>query len=144
MLWELSVAEQRYRAVLEVGIGVPVTEVAERYGVSRQSVHTWLVRYRQEDGSSSCSGAATASNSSAHDRDLPASRGYAGPCGPQHRSSSHWRAGRCMLPRHGTGVPWQPSPKPAAHSQGDRPAGQPALNALKCLLAACSAPCLCW
>ncbi len=48
MLWELSVAEQRYRAVLEVGTGVPVTEVAERYGVSRQSVHTWLVRYRQE------------------------------------------------------------------------------------------------
>jgi transposase InsO family protein len=25
-----------------------VTEVAERYGVSRQSVHTWLVRYRRE------------------------------------------------------------------------------------------------
>ena len=48
MLWELSVAEQRYRAVLEVGAGVPVTEVAERYGVSRQSVHAWLVRYRQE------------------------------------------------------------------------------------------------
>ena len=48
MLWELSVAEQRYRAVLEVGVGVPVTEVAERYGVSRQSVHTWLVRYREE------------------------------------------------------------------------------------------------
>jgi transposase InsO family protein len=48
MLWELSVAEQRYRAVLEAGAGVPVTEVAERYGVSRQSVHTWLVRYRWE------------------------------------------------------------------------------------------------
>jgi len=48
MLWELSVAEQRYRAVLEVGAGIPVTEVAERYGVSRQSVHAWLVRYRQE------------------------------------------------------------------------------------------------
>jgi transposase len=48
MLWELSVAEQRYRAVLEVGIGVPVTEVAERYGVSRQSVHTWVQRYRLE------------------------------------------------------------------------------------------------
>ncbi len=41
-------AEQRYRAVLEVGTGVPVTEVAERYGVSRQSVHAWLVRYRLE------------------------------------------------------------------------------------------------
>ena len=48
MLWELSVAEQRYRAVLEVGAGVLVSEVAERYGVSRQSVHAWLVRYRQE------------------------------------------------------------------------------------------------
>jgi hypothetical protein len=32
MLWELSVAEQRYRAVLEAGAGVPVTEVAERCG----------------------------------------------------------------------------------------------------------------
>jgi transposase InsO family protein len=48
MLWELSVAEQRYRAVLEVLAGVPVTEVADRYGVSRQSVHAWLVRYRDE------------------------------------------------------------------------------------------------
>ncbi len=48
MLWELSVSEQRYRAVLEVGAGFPVTEVAGRYGVSRQSVHTWLLRYRQE------------------------------------------------------------------------------------------------
>jgi hypothetical protein len=27
MLWELSVTEQRYRTVLEVGAGVPVTEV---------------------------------------------------------------------------------------------------------------------
>jgi DNA-binding IclR family transcriptional regulator len=49
MLWELSVVEQRYRAVLEVMAGVPVTEVAERYGVSRQTVHRWLGRY-QRDG----------------------------------------------------------------------------------------------
>src|SRR5260370_28740938 len=48
MLWELSVTEQRYRAVLEVRAGVPVTQVAERYGVSRQSVHAWLCRYRDE------------------------------------------------------------------------------------------------
>ena len=48
MLWELSVTEQRYRAVLEVMAGVPVTEVADRYGVSRQSVHAWLARYRDE------------------------------------------------------------------------------------------------
>jgi transposase len=44
-LVELSVVEQRYRAVLEVAAGVPVTEVAERYGVSRQSVHAWVRRY---------------------------------------------------------------------------------------------------
>ena len=36
------------RAVLEARAGVPVTEVAERYGVSRQSVHTWLGRYQLE------------------------------------------------------------------------------------------------
>jgi transposase InsO family protein len=48
MLSELSVTEQRYRAVLEVMAGVPVTEVAGRYGVSRQSVHAWLARYRDE------------------------------------------------------------------------------------------------
>jgi transposase len=47
-LWELTVTEQRYRAVLEVRAGVPVTEVADRYGVSRQSVHAWLRRYRDE------------------------------------------------------------------------------------------------
>src|ERR1700744_2384498 len=43
-----GMAEQRYRAVLEVLAGVPVTEVAGRYGVSRQSVQTWLRRYRDE------------------------------------------------------------------------------------------------
>jgi transposase len=42
------VVEQRYRAVLEVAAGVPVTGVAGRYGVSRQSVHAWLRRYRDE------------------------------------------------------------------------------------------------
>jgi hypothetical protein len=30
MLWELSVPEQGYRAVLAAGAGVPVTEVAVR------------------------------------------------------------------------------------------------------------------
>ena len=40
--------EQRYRAVLEVEAGVPVTEVAERFGVSRQAVHRWVRWYREE------------------------------------------------------------------------------------------------
>ena len=46
MLVELSVVEQRYRAVLAViRDGRSVVEVASRVGVSRQTVHTWLARY---------------------------------------------------------------------------------------------------
>jgi len=46
VLAELGAVEQRYRAVLEVlEEGVSVTEVARRYGVVRQTVHTWLRRY---------------------------------------------------------------------------------------------------
>jgi transposase InsO family protein len=48
MLRELNVVEQRYRAVLEVLSGTPVIEVAERYGVVRQTVHRWMARYRAE------------------------------------------------------------------------------------------------
>jgi transposase len=46
-LVELSVVEQRYRAVLDVAAGATVTEVADRFGVSRQSVHAWVRRYEQ-------------------------------------------------------------------------------------------------
>ena len=47
MLLELTVAEQRFNAVMEVlRDGLTVVEVADRYGVSRQAVHGWLRRYR--------------------------------------------------------------------------------------------------
>ena len=46
MLLELTVAEQRFNAVMEVlRDGLTVVEVADRYGVSRQAVHAWLRRY---------------------------------------------------------------------------------------------------
>ena len=45
MLIELGVVEQRHKAVLEVMGGLPVTEVARSYGVTRQTVHRWLRRY---------------------------------------------------------------------------------------------------
>jgi transposase len=48
MLVELSVMEQRYHAVMEVIGGAPVTDVARRYGVSRQAVHLWLGKYKRE------------------------------------------------------------------------------------------------
>jgi transposase InsO family protein len=49
MLVELSVVEQRYRAVLAViADGVPVVQVARRFEVSRQAVHRWLRWYEAE------------------------------------------------------------------------------------------------
>ena len=43
---ELSVAEQRYQAVLAViSGGETVTDVAARFGVSRKTVHDWLAKY---------------------------------------------------------------------------------------------------
>jgi transposase len=46
VLRELSVTEQRYRAVLAViEDGLSVTEAAAKAGVSRQTLHSWLVRY---------------------------------------------------------------------------------------------------
>src|SRR4029453_18703850 len=45
----LSVAEQRYRAVLAViADGLSVTQAAEKVGVSRQTLHAWLARYETE------------------------------------------------------------------------------------------------
>jgi|SRR5690625_742357 len=46
---ELSVAEQRYQAVMAViGDGLSVSQVAEKVGVSRQTLHSWLARYEAE------------------------------------------------------------------------------------------------
>jgi len=45
VLIELGVMQQRHQAVLEVMGGLCVTEVARRYGVTRQTVHRWLLRY---------------------------------------------------------------------------------------------------
>src|ERR1700742_5239513 len=46
---ELSVAEQRYQAVLAViSDGLSVSQAAEKVGVSRQTLHAWLARYEAE------------------------------------------------------------------------------------------------
>ena len=41
----MSVAEQRYRGLAVIAEGATVTEVAGRWGVSRQTVHGGLGRY---------------------------------------------------------------------------------------------------
>ena len=48
VLVEISVTEQRYQAVLDVRAGSTVGEVAERFGVCRQTVHRWLAWYRDD------------------------------------------------------------------------------------------------
>jgi Helix-turn-helix domain len=50
VLVELRVGEQRLRAVWEVLDGASVAEVARRFMVSRQSVHSWLRRYAADEG----------------------------------------------------------------------------------------------
>jgi transposase-like protein len=48
---EMSVTEQRYKAVLAVtSDGRTVTEVAREWNECRQTLHEWLARY--EDGGS--------------------------------------------------------------------------------------------
>jgi transposase InsO family protein len=48
VLVEISVTEQRYQAVLQVQAGSTVTDVAARFGVSRQAVHRWLTWYDEQ------------------------------------------------------------------------------------------------
>jgi transposase-like protein len=46
---EMSVTEQRYKAVLAViGDGRSVGEVARDWGISRRTMHDWLARYESE------------------------------------------------------------------------------------------------
>lgn len=47
-LVDMTVVEQRYRAVLAVERGEPKQLVAAQFGVSRQTLHTWLSRYRAD------------------------------------------------------------------------------------------------
>ncbi len=48
MFRELSVAEQRYQAVLTViEDGLQITEAAAKAGVTRQALHEWLTRYAE-------------------------------------------------------------------------------------------------
>lgn len=46
---ELTVAEQRYQAVMAViGDGLTVSQAAEKTGVARQTLHRWLARYEAQ------------------------------------------------------------------------------------------------
>lgn len=46
---ELSVAGQRYQAVLAViSDGLSISQVASKVGVSRQTLHSWLARHEAE------------------------------------------------------------------------------------------------
>jgi biotin operon repressor len=96
VLVEMTMTEQRYRAVLEVDAGVSVTEVAERFGVSRQAVHRWIGWYREEglDGLANRSSRPGRHLCRLHRRWKRRSVSYAGPIrgGVPGASSSSWAA----------------------------------------------------
>jgi transposase InsO family protein len=48
VLIELGRTEQRHQAVLEALGGIAISEVARRYGVTRQTVHRWLRLYARQ------------------------------------------------------------------------------------------------
>jgi transposase-like protein len=102
MLVELSVMEQRYHAVMEVVSGAPVTEVARRYGVSRQAVYGWLGRYESE--------------------------GLAGLAGPRPRPPQPLTGRVCLPPRlwHPTAPPGLGAVRLLARRQRRRAAVRPA------------------
>ena len=70
VLVEVAVAEQRYRAVLEVLEGATVTEVARRFGVSRQTVHVWLRRYAADGGVANLEDRSSRPGSCSHQMDV--------------------------------------------------------------------------
>ena len=91
------VMEQRYQAVLAVvHDGWGVSEVAERLGVSRQSVHAWIARY--EAGGLAASRTARIDRGAVHTRPAPRSRRRSVSSGGSTRggdpggSSISWRA----------------------------------------------------
>ena len=52
---ELSVTEQRYKAVLAVlADGRTIGQVASEWGVCRQTMHRWLARYENEGLEGTC------------------------------------------------------------------------------------------
>jgi transposase len=83
----MSVVEQRYRAVLAVERGEPKNEVAAQFGVSRQTLHSWLVRY-------ACDGLAGLTDRSHRPQSCP------------HQASAEVEAAVCELRReHARGGP---------------------------------------
>src|SRR2546426_9528555 len=100
---EMSVAEQRYKAVLAViADGRTVTEVASDWGVSRQTMHDWLARY----GAEGLEGLNNRSHRPAHSpHQMPAvweAKGLGG-----RRAKPHWGAPRAGpgAARQGGGAP---------------------------------------
>ena len=101
---EMSVSEQRYKAVLAViADGRTVSEVARDWGVSRQTLHAWLARY-EDDG---LEGLGNRSHRPAHcPHQIPA--GIEAQLLEMRRAKPFWGARRLALELARKGV--QPAP----------------------------------
>jgi transposase-like protein len=79
---ELSVAEQRYLAVLAViAEGHPVAAVAQQWGISRPTLHAWLTRYEQAGLEGLADRSHRESSAPTQDQRPPAAPERAGPRG---------------------------------------------------------------
>src|ERR1700693_4096408 len=100
---EMSVAEQRYQAVLPViANGRTVSEVAKDWGVSRQTMHAWLARYEAE-------GLEGLNNRSHRPAHSPNQLSSASDQGQEHHGRLHCdqrvrRIRRHMKPEPGSGI----------------------------------------
>src|SRR6267143_1307799 len=105
---EMSVTEQRYKAVLAViADGRTVTQVARDWDVARQTVHVWLVRY-EADG---LEGLSNGSHRPAHcPHQMPAA--VEAQLLEMRRAKPYWGARRLALELARKGV--QPAPSKSA------------------------------
>src|SRR5467141_782565 len=136
---EMSVTEQRYKAVLAViAEGRTVTQVARDWNVARQTVHVWLERY-EADG---LEGLANRSHRPAH---CPhqMSAAVEAQLLEMRRAKPYWGARRLALELARKGV--QPAPSKSAilplvgASWGHRPAAAAATQGDLEALGACGA-----
>jgi transposase len=115
-MWEMSVSEQRYKAVLAViADGRTVTEVARDWGVSRKTLHAWLARYE----GAGLEGLKNLSHRPAHcTHQIPA--GVEAQLLEMRRARPFWGARRLALELARTGVQLAPSKSSAYCSLSGR------------------------
>jgi len=139
VLREQSKVEQRYDAVMGViKDGLAVTEVAEKFGVTRQSLHAWLRRYEAggiealADRSHRPRSVPHQINGAAEARVLELRRLHPFSASARSPTDFQRRATRRLPPRAGSIGPWSDtassSPRPGASASSTTSVGNAAVR----------------